>query len=212
MEKEVIVRNTQVVLFFDKTIEYNTIKLANSINEKLPKLGQPNIFNIPNDVPTEIRMQAPRIIFNSARDINITITTSKLDMFFNSASNKEVYVKGIYDALLENGLNIQAIGVVNTYISNDIKIEKLKGYFNDEEIKQGDLINFSWYKKSENFNIWKNIETQNNNEIIDLIYTIDINNLGNNKVMSVDEIIEVLEKSINIAKQAAEKISKELGE
>lgn len=213
MKKEIVPINTQIVLFFKTTMEYNTIKLANSINEKLPELGQPNIFSIPNDVPTEIKIQAPRILFNSTRDINITITTTKLDIFFNNnVIDKENFIKNIYESLLENNLTIQAIGIVYNYISNNIKIEKLQNYFNDKEIKESDLLNFSWHKKSESLNIWKNIETQENGEILNLRYTIDINNLGNNNDMLIDEIIGIIKKSVTITNEAVEKISEELGE
>lgn len=210
MKKEIIPINTQIVLFFEKIIEFNTIKLANSINERLPEIGQPNIFNIPNDVPNEIRLQAPKIIFNNTRGINITITATKMDIIYNNSIT--IDIRKIYEALAENEINIQAIGVVNTYISNNIQIEKIQNYFSEEEIKQSDLINFSWHTKNENMNIWKRIETQSNNEITNLTYIIDINNLGNTKVMTIDEIIQILEKSVNIVKQSVEKISNELGE
>jgi NAD-dependent DNA ligase len=212
MKKEVVIMNTQIVLFFEKIVEYNTIKLANSINEKIPEIGQPNIFSIPDNIPNEIRIQTPRIVFNNIGNINITITSSRIDIVSNNINDINRYLKRLYEALNENGLEIQSVGLVNTFISNDIKMEKIQKYFFNEEIQKSDLINVSWYKKLDNINIWKHIETQDNNAVKDLIYTIDINNLGNKQIMSIEEIISMLEKSSNITKDAVNKISEELGE
>ena len=51
MNNEIKLKNVQIVLFFKNEVDYNTLKLANNISERLPQLGQPNIFNLPNDVP-----------------------------------------------------------------------------------------------------------------------------------------------------------------
>ena len=73
MNNEIKLKNVQIVLFFKYEVDYDTLKLANNISEKLPQLGQPNIFNLPNDVPNEIRIQTPRILFSNSKELNATI-------------------------------------------------------------------------------------------------------------------------------------------
>lgn len=213
MDEELRLKNVHIVLFFKNVIEYNSLKLANTIFEKMPDLGQPNIINLPNDVPNEIRMQAPRIMFNNSKDINLTISMTNIEL--NSVTIEDDGViknalRLINEALTQEGIQIQAMGNVFDFSKFDFDFSKLKEVFYKDELSTCDLINSSWYKK-EDYNIWKtiNIEDKNDKKILNV--RIDINNKGNENLMSSDDIIAMLESSINKAETFKQELLRKLG-
>lgn len=213
MDEELRLKNVHIVLFFKNVIEYNSLKLANTIFEKMPDLGQPNIINLPNDVPNEIRMQAPRIMFNNSKDINLTISMTNIEL--NSVTIEDDGVikntlRLISEALTQEGIQIQAMGNVFDFSKFDFDFSKLKEVFYKDELSTCDLINSSWYKK-EDYNIWKtiNIEDKNDKKILNV--RIDINNKGNENLMSSDDIIAMLESSISKAETFKQELLRKLG-
>ena len=215
MEKKLKLNNIHIVLFFRNIVEYNSLELANRILSKLPQLGQPNIFNLPNDVPNEIRMQAPRIMFNNLKNININLTIANLELNISVLETLEELkniIEVLYDALEEQGILIQAVGNVYDYINFDCNFESIKSIFYKDELLESDLANSSWYKKENNLNIWKilNVEEKNDKKILNV--RVDINNKGNLTNMTKEELNKILELSSEKANTFKEELLIKIGE
>lgn len=214
MEDDLKLKNIHIVLFFRNIIEYNSLQLADKILEKLPQLGQPNIFNLPNDVPNEIRFQAPRIMFNNSKNLNLTLNIVNLDLniaVLESIESLKHILGLLYEALENQGIQIQAIGSVYDYIKFDCNLEKIQSVFFQDELSKSDLLNSSWYKKENSLNIWKsmNVEEQNGKKILSV--RIDINNKGNLDIMTNEDINTILETSLGRANTFKEELLRKIG-
>lgn len=215
MEEKLKLNNMHIVLFFRNIVEYNSLELANRIFCKLPKLGQPNIFNLPNDVPNEIRMQAPRIMFNNSKNININLTITNLELnitALESFDELKNLIGLLYDSLNEQGIQIQATGSVHDYINFDCNFEKIKSTFYKDELLESDLANSSWYKKENNLNIWKVLNVEEKNDKKNLSVRVDINNKGNLNNMTKEDVNAILEKSSKIANDFKNELLVKIGE
>lgn len=215
MEEKLKLRNVQVVLFFRNEIAYNSLELANNIIKEIPQIGQPNIFNLPSNVPNEIRMQAPRIVFNNINGLNITITALSLNInMIMQLSNEEISnnVSRLYNALTEQGIQIQSLGMVCDYLDSSIDFNKIKSIFYKDEILTSDLVNCSWYKKENDLNIWKVLNMTENNEQKTLNLRIDINNRNNKDIMSKESIHYMIEKCYTKTEEFKTEIIQKIGE
>ena len=146
MNNEIKLKNVQIVLFFKNEVDYNTLKLANNISEKLPQLGQPNIFNLPNDVPNEIRIQTPRILFSNSKELNATISVlnASLNMIGENTSTELQNLIGcLYDALVSQNIQIQSIGIVIDFICFDVNFDIIKNKYYKDELVDSELVNSS---------------------------------------------------------------------
>lgn len=215
MEEKLQSKNVQIVLFFGKVLECNSVKLANSLIENLPEIGQPNIFNIPEEAPNEIKMQMPKIIFGNAKDINVTVTNVNINISIDN-DNIEIIknkINKIYEALNENSITIQAIGVVSQYTYYDINFEKIKDtYYKQDELKQSDLFNMSWYKKEDNINTWKTLRIEEKDDLKNLTLNTDINNIGINQTINIEYIIEFLDEQYKKVSNFKESLEKKIGD
>ena len=214
MEEKIQARNVKIVLFFSKILENSSVKLANSIMDKISELGEPSIFNIPEEAPNEIKMQMPKIIFDNSKDINVIVTNVNINITIN-IDNVELIkdkVKQIYDALIENSIKIQAIGIVNQYLYYDINFEKVKEiYYKDDEVKNSDLLNMSWYKKENDINIWKTINIEEKDNIKNMILNMDINNLGNEKDITIKNIEDFINMQYKITSGFVKDLEEKIG-
>lgn len=215
MEEKLKLNNIHIVLFFRNIIEYNSLELANRIFGRLPQLGQPNIFNLPNDVPNEIRIQAPKIMFNNSKNININLTIANLELnisLLESFEELKNIIGLLYDSLEEQGIQIQAVGSVHDYISFDCNFELIKNTFYKDELLESDLANSSWYKKENNLNIWKllNVEEKNDKKILSV--RVDINNKGNLSNMTKEEVNSILKLSSERADTFKKELLVKIGE
>ncbi len=215
MEEKLQAKNVRIVLFFSHLLECTSVKLANSLIDELPELGQPNIFNIPAEAPNEVKMQMPKIIFNNAKQINITVTNVSIDISIDN-DNIEIIknnINKIYKALSDNNVHIQAIGVVSRYLYFDINFEKIKEiYYKDEELMESDLINLSWYKKKDTINIWKTLKTEDKDNVKNLTLSIDINNKGINRIIDIGYINEFLDNQNIEVNSFKENLEKKIGD
>lgn len=215
MNNEIKLKNVQIVLFFKNEVNYNTLKLANNISEKLPQLGQPNIFNLPNDVPNEIRIQTPRILFSNSKELNATISVlnASLNMIGENTSTELQNLIGcLYDALVSQNIQIQSIGIVIDFICFDVKFDIIKNKYYKDELVDSELVNSSWYNKNENLNIWKflNVQEENNKKILNI--KCDINNRGNEEILNKDNINAIIDRAKEISENFKETIKGELEE
>ena len=215
MEEKLKLNNIHIVLFFRNIVEYNSLELANRILCKIPQLGQPNIFNLPNDIPNEIRMQAPRIMFSNSKNINININITNLELNITTLESFEELkslIDLLYDSLEEQGIQIQATGSVRDYINFDCNFEKIKEIFYKDELLESDLANSSWYKKEKDLNIWKVLNIEEKNDKKSLSVRVDINNKGNLNNMIKEEVNTMLEKSSKIANDFKNELIEKIGE
>ena len=208
-------RSICVVLFFTNMIDYNSLELANKIIAKLPQLGQPNIFNLPKDIPNEIRLQAPKLVFNSSRDISLNLTITNAELYINSIEdmgNVKNIVELLNSAITEQGIQIQSIGMVYDYVDYDCNFEKIKEVFYKDELLESDIANSSWYKKEDNLNIWKiiNVEEKNGKKVLSV--RVDINNKGNNENMNIENISYMVDISLQKAKSFKDELIGKIGE
>ncbi len=215
MEEKLKLKNVHTVLFFRNTIEYNSLQVANKILSKLPQLGQPNIFNLPKEIPNEIRKQAPTIIFNNNKEVSLNMTIVSLELnvsTIESMNESRDLVLLLYDVLLEEGIQIQSIGIVHDYVCFDFNFEKIKTIFYKDEILQSDLVNCSWYKKEDGLNIWKviNVEEKNYKKVLNA--RIDINNKGNQTEMNKEDLNSALQLSYERAVKFKDELSRKIGE
>lgn len=215
MEEKLKLKNVHIVLFFRNTIEYNSLQVANKILSKLPQLGQPNIFNLPKEIPNEIRKQAPTIIFNNNKEVSLNMTIVSLELnvsTIESMNESRDLVLLLYDVLLEEGIQIQSIGIVHDYVCFDFNFEKIKTIFYKDEILQSDLVNCSWYKKEDGLNIWKviNVEEKNYKKVLNA--RIDINNKGNQTEMNKEDLNSALQLSYERAVKFKDELSRKIGE
>ena len=124
MEEKIQARNVKIVLFFSKILENSSVKLANSIMDKISELGEPSIFNIPEEAPNEIKMQMPKIIFDNSKDINVIVTNVNINITIN-IDNVELIkdkVKQIYDALIENSIKISKMKFIEKQEKGKFKL------------------------------------------------------------------------------------------
>lgn len=215
MEEKLKLKNVQVVLFFRNEVEYNSLELANNIVKGIPQIGQPNIFNLPKDVPNEIRMQAPRIVFNNMNGLNINITALSLNInMMSQLSNEEIKnnVSKLYDALIEQGIQVQSLGMVCDYFDSSIDFENIKQTFYKDEILTSDLVNCSWYKKEEELNIWKVLNMSEENSHKELNLRIDINNRNNKNTMSKNAVEDMVKKCYEKIVKFKKEIINKIGE
>lgn len=215
MEEKLKLKNVHTVLFFRNTIEYNSLQVANKILSKLPQLGQPNIFNLPKEIPNEIRKQAPTIIFNNNKEVSLNMTIVSLELnvsTIDSMNESRDLVLLLYDVLLEEGIQIQSIGIVHDYVCFDFNFKKIKTIFYKDEILQSDLVNCSWYKKEDGLNIWKviNVEEKNYKKVLNA--RIDINNKGNQTEMNKEDLNSALQLSYERAVKFKDELSRKIGE
>lgn len=215
MNSEIKLRNVQIILFFKNEIDYNSVKLANDISTKLPQLGQPNILNLPNNIPNEIRIQTPKILYNNSKELNLSVTVlnASINMIGeNTAEELKTYVNLLYEILETYGIQIKSVGLVSDYICYDADFEKIKAKYYNDELSTSELVNSSWFNKSEDLNIWKflNVQDENDKKVLNLI--CDINNRGNEDAIGVECIDRIIEKAKNISNQYKDKIKNELGE
>ena len=192
-----------------------TLKLANNISEKLPQLGQPNIFKLPNDVPNEIRIQTPRILFSNSKELNATISVlnASLNMIGENTSTELQNLIGcLYDALVSQNIQIQSIGIVIDFICFDVNFDIIKNKYYKDELVDSELVNSSWYNKNENLNIWKflNVQEENNKKILNI--KCDINNRGNEEILNKDNINAIIDRAKEISENFKETIKGELEE
>lgn len=205
-------KNVKIVLFFVKSLEFNSVKLASTLMDKIPELGQPNIINVPDQIPVEIRMQTPKISFNFSKDMSLTVTDVNMTILINKDDAEFIKnnINLIYEALKENNIDVQAIGVVSQYLYCNIDFNKIKTlYYKEDELQQSDLINMSWYKKENNMNIWKTFKVDEKDTLKNLTIAIDVNNKGTNELMNQNEIDNFLNeqyKKTNTFKQKLEGI------
>ena len=212
---ELKLKNISTVLFFKNMIDYNSLELANKIVEKLPQLGQPNIFNLPKDIPNEIRLQAPKLVFNSSRDLSLNLTTTNAELNINSIEDVQTVkniVELLNDAINNQGIQIQSVGIVYDYIDFDCNFDKIKNTFYKDELLESDLANSSWYKKEDNLNIWKmfNVEEKNDKKIMNI--RVDINNKGNNEYMNSQDIASIVDLSFEKATTFKNELIRKIGE
>ncbi len=215
MNNEIKLKNIQIVLFFKNEIDYNALELANNISKKLPQLGQPNIFNLPNDIPNEIRVQTPKILFSNAKELNATISilNASLNIIGESTSTEiKNFIDLLYDALISQNIQIKSIGLVSEYVCFDVDFDVIKNKYYKDELVNSELVNSSWFNKEENLNVWKllNVQEENNKKILNI--TCDINNRGNEETIDKENINEIIERAKNISENFKEKIKEELGE
>lgn len=213
MSNEIKFKNIQIVLFFKNEVDYNTLELANDISEKLPQLGKPNIFSLPDNVPNEIRLQTPRILFNNSNELNISVSALDANLstvMENTSEELQELIKYLYDALLKQNIQIQSIGLVFDFVCFDVDFDKIKGKYYKNELSDSELVNSSWYNKNENLNIWKflNVKKENNNKVLDI--RCDINNRGNKTALSEYDIDNIIVQAKNISEKFKEKIEGEL--
>ena len=215
MNSEIKLRNIQIVLFFKNEIEYNSLKLANSIYEKMPQIGQPNILNLPNNIPNEIRMQTPKIIFNTSKEINIALTvlSATINMIGdNTEVDVKSYVNELIIALNSQGIQIMSIGLVSDYICYDANFNALKEKYYNDELRMSELVNSSWFTKQNNLNIWKFMNVKKENSKMVLNFVCDVNNRGNEDIIETNKIDSIIEEAIKISKEYRDKIENEIGE
>lgn len=209
-------KNIQVVLFFKNEIEYNSLKLANTVSERMLQLGQPNIFNLPQDIPNEIRTQAPRIIFNNTKEINVTISASTLNLNMIGQNTIEEVVSNtssLYEALKEQNIQIKAIGFVCDYIIYNVDFEKIKHIYYKDEIESSELVNASWFNKENELNVWKmlNVTDDVNKKVLNI--RIDVNNRNNSdSIMEKENISTIIRTAFEKAMEFKTKISSKIGE
>lgn len=215
MEEKLQAKNVRIVLFFSRILDCNSVKLANSLMERLSELGQPNIFNIPEEAPNDMKMQMPKIIFSNSKEINVTVTNVNINISVDNDNVEIIKTKihKIYEALKENLIDIQAIGVVSQYLYYDINFEKIKSiYFKEQELTQSDLVNMSWYKKEDNINIWKTIKVEEKDNLKNLTVITDINNIGTNKVTDIDVLKEFLDNQYKKVNDFKGNLEEKIGE
>ena len=215
MNNEIKLKNVQIVLFFKNEVDYNTLKLANNILEKLPQLGQPNIFNLPNDVPNEIRIQTPRILFSNSKELSATISILNASLNVigeNTSTELQNLIGCLYDAFVSQDIQIQSIGLVIDYICFDVDFDIIKNKYYKDELVNSELVNYLWYNKNEKLNIWKflNVQEENNKKILNI--RCDINNRGNEKTLDKNDINAIILQAREISERFKETIKKELGE
>lgn len=215
MNNDIKLRSVQVVMFFKNEVQYNSLELANGIFKKLPQLGQPNIFNLPKEVPNEIRLQTPRIIFNNANGFNLTISVLNITLNIigeNSVQEIKNYMNIIFGELAMHDIKIGAIGCVFDYINFDTDFEKIQNKYYKDELVTSSLVNSSWYNKENSLNIWKflNVTEENSKKILNI--KVDINNRGNVDAMTTESISQLIEKAFTKAEEFKEKIKSELGD
>lgn len=209
-------KNIQVVLFFKNEIEYNSLKLANTVSERMLQLGQPNIFNLPQDIPNEIRTQAPRIIFNNAKEINVTISASTLNLNMIGQNTIEEVVSNtssLYEALKEQNIQIKAIGFVCDYIIYNVDFEKIKHIYYKDELESSELVNASWFNKENELNVWKmlNVTDDVNKKVLNI--RIDVNNRNNSdSIIEKENISTIIRTAFEKAMEFKTKISSKIGE
>ena len=215
MNNEIKLRNIQIVLFFKNEVEYNSLKLASDISEKLPQLGQPNILNLPNDIPNDIRIQTPKVLYGNSKELNLSVTVTNASINMNgenTTAEVKTCVDLLYGALENQGIQIKSIGLVSDYICYDVNFDVIKAKYYNDELSTSELVNSSWFNRVNNLNIWKflNVQNENDKKVLNLI--CDINNRGNEEVISIDKIDEIIENAKEISNDYKEKIIKELGE
>lgn len=215
MNNEIKLKNIRIVLFFKNEIDYNTLKLASDISEKLPQLGQPNIFNLPNDIPNEIRVKTPKILFSNEKELNATISilNASLNIIGESTSTElKSLIDCLYDALTSQNIQIKSVGIVSEYICFDINFEIIKSKYYNGELCNSELVNSSWYNKENNLNIWKflNVHEENNKKILNI--KCDINNRGNEEKLDKTDINFIIDKAKDISQEFKEKLKGELEE
>lgn len=215
MNNEIKLRNVQIVLFFKNEIEYNALELANDIFKKLPQLGQPNIFNIPNDIPNEIRIQTPKILFSNAKEMKATITilNANLNIIGESTSSEiKNCIDILYDSLKSQNIYIKSIGLVSDYICFDINFDIIKEKYYKDELNTSEIVNSSWYNKIGELNIWKslNVKVENNKKVLNLV--CDVNNRGNEEILDKEKVDTIIDKAKEYSEKFKEKIKNELGE
>ena len=213
MSNEIKFRNIQIVLFFKNEVDYNTLELANDISEKLPQLGKPNIFNLPDNVPNEIRIQTPKILFNNSNELNVSISTLNANLstvMENTSEELQEKIKFLYDALLKQNVQIKSIGLVFDFICFDVDFDKIKEKYYKNELRNSELVNSSWYNKDGNLNIWKflNVKEEKSNKVLNI--RCDINNRGNKTDLGGFDIDNIIEQAKHISEEFKEKIEGEL--
>lgn len=215
--------NTQVVLFLENNVESIYYKIANKIYDVIPELGQPNILNFPQDMPIDARQNVPCVIFNSNQKLTLNITYKAINilinkLYDNDTKNIKTIINNIFEILNSNNINVKNIGIVKNIEYADFDIEKLKKvYLNDKSALDSDLFNLSWYKSLENLNEWRHIQVKkifNNkgNEEKYLGYVIDINNLPNTNIMSINDIEKFMQKFYECVDSYEEEFIKKLEE
>lgn len=215
MNNEIKLRNVQIVLFFKNETEYSSLKLANDISEKLPQLGQPNILNLPNDIPNDIRIQTPKILYSNSKELNLSVTVMNASINMigeNTTVEVKTCVDLLYAALESQGIQIKSIGLVSDYICYDVNFDTIKAKYYNDELSTSELVNSSWFNRENNLNIWKflNVQIENSKKVLNLI--CDINNRGNEEIIRREEIDKIIEDAKNISNMYKEKIKSELGE
>lgn len=215
MNNEIKLRSVQIVLFFKNEIDFNSVKLADDISTKIPQLGQPNIFSLPDNIPSEIRIQQPKIIYSNSKELNLSVTVLNASINIigdNTAEELKLCVNLLYEALVLHEIQIKSIGLVSDYVCSDVDFEKIKTKYYNDELAVSELVNSSWFSKIEGLNIWKFLNVQDENDKKELNLICDINNRGNEDVIDIEYIDWIIEKSKEISETYRNKIKNELGE
>jgi len=201
-----MIDNIQIVLFFDKFTSYNPTQIAAGINKLAPFIGNAIILPVNPEEP-----DAPIIIFNESKDINLTVTRISTAIIFKENDLKKyketvIDIVNFYDS---EGISFKRIGIVITRILPKTAIKKLKkAIFKDEEIIESTDFAVAWHNiislDSTKFNCWERYFMEAGTE--HLVGVFDINTPHDEKYNIKDDFVDkCIAKSI---KYVDEKIKK----
>lgn len=164
----------QIVLFFEKNIEFNQTQLAAKLNEKFSELGNPVILP-----PSDRNREQPLIIFNQSY-INMTVSYNAVSFIFSEddKDNCDKLVIRIMEILEEFGLYFIRMGYVSTYVYGKKERKNFKSIAFKDSIPINDDFQLAWYSKelidSVAVNVWERYFTDLANKL-EFASVFDIN-------------------------------------
>lgn len=175
-------KNTkEIILFYDKTPDFNLTDIAKEILSRYECLGEPTI--IPRNENNTFL-----VVFNKNSELQIEINDKNVlivmkHSYFNDLNS---IVFDVVDAFEMFNTKFSRMGYISSNFESPLKIEKAKEkYLQVDEFKDVLELNLSWYRKidfrSSYINCWERVITDTVN-FKDLLLQYDINTLVGEKV------------------------------
>ncbi len=175
-------KNTkEIILFYDKTPDFNLTDIAKEILSRYECLGEPTI--IPRNENNTFL-----VVFNKNSEFQIEINDKNVlivmkHSYFNDLNS---IVFDVVDAFEMFSTKFSRMGYISSNFESPLKIEKAKEkYLQVDEFKDVLELNLSWYRKidfrSSYINCWERVITDTVN-FKDLLLQYDINTIVGEKV------------------------------
>lgn len=172
----------EVVLFFNKEVNFESFDVAKEITKRFPQIGDAIIL------PNSKNLRQPVILFSSSEVIKIQISKISVNILVNHTLFDEL-TSGVFDLIdLFEGFDcsFNRIGYIASFLISPRDKEILENkYLKMEKLKDVTDYSMSFYHeiktKENNLNAWERI-TYDSANLKDVLYQFDINSKENDQI------------------------------